>query len=420
MIIDNIHQLEFFKGKTVFLYPITKDNRLHKHCNPVIGFVLVDTNTKQTYTLSTSHPEGIFNHSSLDFLKDSIVYCYDTATLRYQGYNVDNYIDTQIQYYLYTNKGYELELPNLINQYTRQFTNCLRINELVAISKHEEIALSVYEEIFVKDKQPGLDFYQNQLLPLFYHIESQGIGIDEELFLTRFGQTFSKDGQLCYTQYNYYTTTGRPSNRFDGINFAALNKEDNTRDCFISRNGILAEIDFNSYHPRLIASIIGYDFGSDNVYEHLASYYKETPAKSKELTFRQLYGGIQKQYIQIPFFQATNNLAQMLWKEANEKGYIESPISGRQLQLENYTDLNPNILFNYFIQMYETEHNVVLLTNLFKFLDKDIQPILYTYDSILFDLPENKIQTLQKALDEAIPSNFPYKLKTGPNYSCLQ
>ena len=40
---------------------------------------------------------------------------------------------------------------------------------------------------------------------------------------------------LEYTQYNPYTSTGRPSNRYNGINYAALNKEDGTRDRFVSR-----------------------------------------------------------------------------------------------------------------------------------------------------------------------------------------
>ena len=36
-----------------------------------------------------------------------------------------------------------------------------------------------------------------------------------------------------YTEYNLYTSTGRPSNKFGGVNFAALNKEDGSRNSFV-------------------------------------------------------------------------------------------------------------------------------------------------------------------------------------------
>jgi hypothetical protein len=426
MIIDSIQQLEDIKSDSVFLYPITRDERTHKHSNAIIGFVLIDIATKQPYTISNGHPEGIFNTNKLDFLKKYKVYCYDTSVFKYQGYDTSTFIDVKMQYYLYTNQGYEAESTNITSHYTRQFNNCFKVNELISLYKHEEIALQIFEESWVRDDQVGLSFYQNDLLNAFHNIEKHGLKIDVSLFDERFGYTPSKHNDKCYTEYNYYTTTGRPSNRFGGINFAALKKEDETRECFISEFGTLVEIDFNSYHPRLIASIIGYDFGKDNVYEHLAKHYHNTDkptveqiSQAKEDTFRQLYGGIRKEYLHIPFFAKTNDLAQMFWEEANDKGYIESPISGRRLVLANYQDITCYTLFNYFIQMYETEHNVLLLNNLFHKLDEEIVPILYTYDSILFDLPQNKCNRLQELLLEVIPLQFPFKVKTGINYKDL-
>lgn len=426
MIIDNIQQLQSLKGRTVFLYPISKDNRLHNHNNAIIGFVIIDINTKEVFTISNGHPDGIFNTSNIEFLNECSVYCYNVELFKYSGYDVSKFVNVKLQYYLQTNKGYDLEYSSLEQQYTRQYQNCHKINELIPLYKHEEIAYQIFADCWIKDQQDGLTFYQEKLFTVFHNIEKQGIKINESLFEERFGQTFSRNKGLCHTQYNYYTTTGRPSNRFGGINFAALNKEDNTRECFVSEFGTLLEIDFNSYHPRLIASIIGYDFGGDNVYEHLAKHYHNTTtptpeqiSDAKEGTFKQLYGGIQKQYLHIPFFAMTDMLAQMLWKEANEYGYITSPLSGRKLILSNYQDVNCYTLFNYFIQMYETETNVITLYNLFKVLDKDIVPILYTYDSILFDLPNEKIDLLKETLQKVIPKEFPYKLKTGTNYKTL-
>ena len=70
--------------------------------------------------------------------------------------------------------------------------------------------------------------------------------------------------------------------------------------------------------------------------------------------------------------------------------------------------------------MYETESNVLILKDLFKMLDDDIAPVLYTYDSILFDLPKEKYNKLQSILHKVVPKEFPFKLKSGTNYKDLQ
>lgn len=431
MVVDNVQQLEVLKEKAIFLYPILKDDRLHRHHNSIIAFVFVDIEARECYTLSNGHPEGLYNSSDLSFLDSCKVYCYDSLSFKYAGYDTSKFVDVKMQYYLYTNQSYSNETPGIVNHYTRTFQSCHKINELISLYKHEQIAFNIFEESWVKESQSGLSFYQNDLLDVFYNIEKSGLKVDPSLFAERFGKTFSRSKDYCYTEYNYYTTTGRPSNRFGGINFAALNKEDNTRDAFISRfeNGILVEMDFNSYHPRLIASLVGYDFGDDNVYEHLATYYANTPTpskeeieKAKEATFRQLYGGIQQQYLHIPFFEKTNNLAHYLWNKIQDEGHIESPISGRRLVISNYQDINCYVLFNYFIQMYETETNVIVLKNILE-KSKDMQcvPVLYTYDSILFDLPKTEFA---KLTTEIIPQSidmqkYPIKVKKGTTYKNL-
>lgn len=428
MILDSIEQLEDLKSRVLFLYPITKDVRLHKHNNTIIGFVFIDTNTKESFTLSSHHPEGLFQKSDLDFLKGVTIYCHDIMVLKYNGYDVSNFIDTKMQYYLYTNQGHNPDTPSIINHYTRQFQTCYKTNEFISLYKHEQIAMDIFNEVWIKEVQPGLSFYQEYLMDAFYNIEKNGLQINTSLFEERFGQTTSRDSQLCFSEYNYYTTTGRPSNRFGGINFAALNKDDDTRDVFISRhaNGSLVELDFNSYHPRLIATLIDYDFGTDNVYEHLATYYANSPtptkeeiSDAKESTFRQLYGGINHQYLHIPFFKKTDNFAKYLWETINTQGYIESPVSGRRLVLANYQDITCYTLFNYFIQMYETECNVLILHNIHKMLKGyDTKPILYTYDSVLFDVEGSELKYL---IDVVIPESinlekFPIKIKQGTTY----
>ena len=73
MIIDSIQQLHKIKERTLFIYPIQKDERLHNITNSIIGLVAIDVQTKQSYILSISHPEGIYQTSDLSFLKDNTI-----------------------------------------------------------------------------------------------------------------------------------------------------------------------------------------------------------------------------------------------------------------------------------------------------------------------------------------------------------
>jgi hypothetical protein len=242
-----------------------------------------------------------------------------------------------------------------------------------------------------------------------------------------FAETFGGNGYVkegkAYTKYNLYTSTGRPSNRFAGVNYAALNKEDNSRECFKSRysDGILVEVDFTSYHPRILANLTRYNIADDdNIYEHLAKeYFGDNPtdeqiSQAKEMTFRQLYGGISRQYQHIEYFARIQAITDLLWKMYCEQGYVQSPISKRKIA--NIEDASPTKLLNYFIQLQETEQNVQLLSQVFAELQDDMLPVLYTYDSVLFDIPSNKKQILLDVLHATIPSKFPFKVKVGDNY----
>lgn len=428
MLVDNIQQLDNFGSRSIFLYPVLRDERLHHKHNKIVSFILIDVDSKETWTIGNGHPDSIYNSDSLNFLNQSVVYCYNRPAFLYADLDTTNYIDVQTQYYLYTNQPYAPSTPKIVSHYNKIYKDCYRVGELIGLQKHEEIAHQILEESWVKVKQPGLDFYQKYIIEGLYNIEKNGLHIDKPLFTSRFGKTISTNDDYCYTQYNPYTITGRPSNRFGGINFAALNKEDRTREAFTSRysDGCLLELDFSSYHPRLIAQIIGYDFGTDNVYEHLASYYCNTAnptqaqiEEAKEGTFRQLYGGIQQRYLSIPFFGRTNDMAAYLWSVAEDRGYVESPISGRKLFLSNYQDMNMYVLFNYFIQMYETETNAIIINKLSKLLENHpIKMALYTYDSILFDLPMSEVDNMiNNIIPQAIDiKKFPIKIKKGINY----
>ena len=136
------------------------------------------------------------------------------------------------------------------------------MNRVIPVLKHIEKCRSIVKtliDIIVKNEQPVNVSYNDEILDNLSCIEKNGL-------ITTEGKVFS--------EYNLYTSTGRPSNRFGGINFAALNKKDGSRKKFISRfkNGVLVEMDFDAYHLRLIADKVEYDFPKGSVHEHMAKF----------------------------------------------------------------------------------------------------------------------------------------------------
>ena len=232
-------------------------------------------------------------------------------------------------------------------------------------------------------------------------------------------------GGLCtdshiteYTQYNMLTTTSRPSNTFGGVNFTALPKDGDTRKRFISRfeGGKLYQLDFDGYHIRLIAKLIGVDIPLDiKAHKWLADQYGADLKDAKAITFRQLYGGVQDEYKHIPFFSKTSEYVESLWSEFLIKE-VYTPILGRKIVFDS--NLNKNKLFNYILQSVETERNILILEKLSRvdIWEKSL-PILYTYDSILFDIhPQESDEFILKVKDIMETDGFPVEIEVGDNY----
>jgi hypothetical protein len=129
----------------------------------------------------------------------------------------------------------------------------LDINRIIPIVKHYETCEKNYNNLKQHFNEPVNKFYNNRVPLVFNSIERNGIQVSPELFKEHFNQDW---GDKVYTQYNYRTTTTRPSNRFGGSNFAALNKENGCRKAFIPRNDRFIEIDISAYHPTLASQLL--------------------------------------------------------------------------------------------------------------------------------------------------------------------
>lgn len=160
-------------------------------------------------------------------------------------------------------------------------------------------------------------FYNNEASIIFNEIQKQGIQINQEAFIQKLPNLkYIINNNKIYSNYNVNTTTGRPSNS-NGLNFAAIPKNDGTRNIIISRfdDGVLLQCDFSAYHLSLIADIVQFEFPENtNVHQYLASQYFNTmdPSdqqvlRSKQITFKLIYGGIPRQYMHIQFLKKIND-----------------------------------------------------------------------------------------------------------------
>ena len=227
---------------------------------------------------------------------------------------------------------------------------------------------------------------------------------------------------VVHSEYNIYTSTGRPSNRFGGTNFAALNKKDGSRKPYVSRfkNGVLVEMDFDAYHLRLIANKIDYQFPQGSVHEHMSRFYGVDYEEAKKLSFQYLYGFIPHDVVQMnPYFSKVHDYIEELWKEYNSKEFIVSDIYNRRLYKKNLSDMNANKLFNYTIQLMETENNMRALTRLIPEIeDYKSKLILYSYDSFLLDFNMEDGLDYLKKVKEILEQDgkYPVKVSWGLNY----
>ena len=394
---------------THFVYlQILSDVNKHPKDNRVSCFYIVTPFEK--YIVPVNHNEKFGTIETID-VDDSKVCVGDMKSFLHNSMikcdRVFGLIDLNWCHYMKTNEPYDFDkhLTNAHHHNYRLHYEKENVNDVIPLVKHAEYLSKVANELmsYVEDA----DYYDQEILEVLSKVESHGI------------QTTNG---LVYSEYNPYTSTGRPSNRFGGMNFAALNKKDGSRKELVSRfkNGVLVEFDYDAYHPRLIGDKIGYKFPKGNVHQHLADSYGLSYEDGKQLTFKYLYGGITPEIKQNPFFGRVDEFIQHLWSMWKRDKKIVSDIYSREILRENLPDMNPNKLFNYMIQLMETEQNIhtldILLHDMKRFKSK---MVLYNYDAFLFDFDYKEdglkyLKEVKKILEW--DGKFPTRVFMGDNY----
>ena len=136
--------------------------------------------------------------------------------------------------------------------------------------------------------------------------------------------------------------------------------------------------------------------------------------ESKKITFRQLYGGVEKKYQDIEFFKKVDTFATSLYSQYKSKGLINSIIYNRPMTYKNLGDMSKYKLFNYLLQCYETERNIQVILKINEYLYKNKTFLsLYNYDGFLFDVKTVNVEKLIEILEQ---DGFPVTIKEGPNF----
>jgi len=398
--------LELYKSTIPSIYYFLTDTLKHPHHNE-ISFLYVKMD--DDYVLPFNHNDcKNLDKKYIELLKtDNKKYVWDVKSLKHI-IDFNNMVDINTLYYLKYNK--EIDLYDLENN-TRQFYNSKfyhteDLNSVIPLMKQIEFLENISTSINLDYSLENEDY--NEISDALFNIENVGL---------------YKESDLVYTQYNPFTATGRPSNRFGGVNYAALNKEDETRKAYTSRfgtGGKLVEFDYDAYHLRLIGEVVNYKFPDGSVHEHMSKFYGCDYQESKRRSFQYLYGHIPIEVVQMnPFFGKVQDFIDELWKSYKKDKYIDTNIYSRRIFSQNVSDMNKNKLFNYFIQSLETETNMKMLSTLFNTIkDYKSKLVLYNYDSFLFDFNIEDGVNYLKLLKNEIELNgkFPTSISWGLNY----
>lgn len=434
--------LEEVSKHDIVLQVIGTDHTVHPVVTIPSLVLLKDINTKKTYTISFKHPDAKIVIDPLTFSKDvnsfqGLVWAIDKKTI-YQILHIKGLLDVDLYLHLKKNETidyskYETAAHKFIYRTQRGNKN---LNNAIPILKHQETFDNIFEFLLendVFDEKPDNGYLKENgiIFETLADLEMNGIHVNEQCFRKHFDATIYPGGRV-FSQYNLYTATGRPSNRFENVNYAALNKDDGVRRCFTSRYGIdgkMILIDYSAFHPRIICNLIDFELSIDvDIYKYLGEMYFNREVTEydideiKSITMKQFYGRIDPEYQHIKYLVHAREFIDNNWAFFQKHGYVETPLFKRRITNLHCVDANPTKLFNYILQATETEVAIQALKKVGQYLiGRKTKAVLYTYDSILFDFhKEDGVEVLNGIMEiMKLGNRFPIKVFAGESYDSV-
>ena len=420
-LIDENHQSAFIH--------IIEHKYIHPKLNEILLFYYRPLNEKKGFICGLKTQDAL----SIPFAK--IVELVEKTPLNYvickknllYHFKNSNLLDLSLFYNLNNNTNLKIEIDIPI-------FNHVQLNEVIPLTKHYEYCEQLFKQIeplipLVNPEDECFNIYNDMVIPQLFDIERQGLGVNlTELnkHLSPKDEHYSIDSNIIYGQYNINTLTTRPTNNFNNINFSGLNKTDGTRKVFIPKNDYFIEYDYESYHPRLLAWLVKYKFASDrSLYKQLAQIYfdkeqitAEEILESKIKTFRQIYGGIESQYLNHPYFSSVQQFTDKLWFDYNTNGYVEHFVSKLRFYKKHLQNMTPSKLLNYYLQATETMRNIYKIQQVNELLENTTTKlVLYNYDSFVFDVCKSEEKIMEEVNKILHSKEFPVKTKIGDSLS---
>lgn len=431
--------LKILKSDDIILVPIFVDENKHFSINKLCLLYISDF-VNNDALLCYDHPEcNNLNETSYEllsnYLKNKNIFVinkkinlsfindkntYDVSLLEFLGYGAiktNFYEHTSAHKVLYKNfnniENFNRFIP--LVKWIEYFTELnIKINNII----------NQYQYLF---KDESYNNYNNIFYESFRKLESAGIHVSNN-----FKNKEYVYNELIYSQYNFYTKTGRPTCNGANINLLGINKSDGSRSFYNSRfgnDGVMLLVDYKSRHLYLIADILNETF-TENPHTYLGKIYTgkdkltdEEYNESKKITYQLLYGNIPKEFETIPLFNKINIFISELYNAYNNDGFIISPIFKRKLLKSSLGELKKQTIFNYYLQCMETEYGINTMMKILNLLENfETKCILYIYDSFLFDFKLSDGKELLNVLFNIINNDnkFPITIEYGKNYHTLQ
>jgi hypothetical protein len=153
--------------------------------------------------------------------------------------------------------------------------------------------------------------------------------------------------------------------------------------------------------------------------DKIAKDFSRFLTEGKKKTFQLLYGNITPDENFPYLLKSIHKTRNKFWEDYKKYGYIETRYSGRKIVV---SEPSINKVFNYYVQSLESEVTYGMLYKLIPMANAEgLKPILYTYDSILFDIHQNEISKLMDIINSVIDSKkYPFSISTGSNYNTLK
>ena len=432
-LIETQHQFKILQAritKSCYIDYIYGNDNTHPALAEIIAIYISNLNNDKGYILPINHPECINlpKDEVFDYIKTlKKIYVLDKKAALHAN-PLKSYTDIQYKYYYTKNEPFPNEFDTQAHTYFYRKFPQTKVNKMIPIGKHYERCQERKRTLIPWFSiEIGHNDFDNYMIPNLYELEKNPLEINSKFddYLKPKCKKHSIKDNGIYGWYNPYTTTGRPVNNFNGINFVGLKHDSGERDCFVPKNDYFIEMDYDSYHPYLIARMVGYKF-ENYPYNELAKLYfntdNPTPEQYKEskiLTFKQIYGGVNKKYLHHPFFRKIQDYTNQKWNEFQLSGYTVNSC-WKKIKKENHKEMTKAKLFNYLIQAKETSENIHTLSLIHKLLKNyKTKVVLYNYDAFVFDFCDEEYNSIYDTLSNIIKDKYPISIKKGNHYGAL-